>query len=280
MDTMHNRGTLAAGVVTALNRSFGASARRHLTPVQSKAKLVQRQLRSSTAGRPALLQPRRGHIRIDGFTASLVSVAAVGIGTLAGTAVNIAVTASESMPSSVGLTAGADYSYMTSARWPCDEPIAVRIAGPAPKGAGKAVERAVKKLAATTRLDVVVGPRYRRWPETESQTAGEIVIYYVDPARRQVDGMNFRGKDYIGLGGPRAQGDTIVSGQVSIRTDSESTDPRTPIGRRVIFHELAHATGVGHSHNGEGVMQDKGSRTTRLSLGDRFALRQVGCPRS
>ncbi len=76
-------------------------------------------------------------------------------------------------------------------------------------------------------------------------------------------------------------GHTITAGRLAIRTDepyTDDTDPTTAFGVSVLMHELGHTIGAGHSGGDLGVMSVTGVET-RLSAGDRYVFRLLGCSR-
>lgn len=183
-------------------------------------------------------------------------------------------------PSPSGLTEGVDYSYLDSSqgapiRWACDTDITVRIAGPAPEGAGAALSEVVARLADASGLPLQADHS----PESSS-TTHTIEVYYA-PLGSMAGNLQIDEEQTLGRGGPTWEvGGNITSGTVLIRSDTPATDPTTPSGQHVLMHELGHVLGLGHAEpdTPELMAPASGSDSKpELGPGDRYALEQVGC---
>ena len=188
-----------------------------------------------------------------------------------------------------GLQAGQDYSFEreladgSHARWGCDAPITVRLAGPAPTGAEAAVGQAVEAVRLASGLPLTTSAATSSAVlQQEDVPNGEILINYLSPEQLTAAGLDFS-TDTLGQGGAMSlDSGAIVSGWVGIRTDDPTTDPTTETGQEVLWHELAHAVNLGHAAQQTAepeIMAPVMDPTTSLTWGpgDSYALAAVGC---
>lgn len=192
-------------------------------------------------------------------------------------------------PNTLGLVEDRDYSFIKKVdrkpiHWECSRPIPVTLIGPAPAVAEDLLAQAVLQVAAASGLPLVVGDRQLKWSE-KSFITGLIVVRFVDPTVQEAPGLPLASdRDVAGKGGPRWNDEgTIEAGHIAIRIDgtyAKHTATSTPRAAAILMHEISHAVGLDHAAaDADGIMAERGDHDIRLSKGDRFALRQVGCPR-
>lgn len=184
------------------------------------------------------------------------------------------------------LVEGVDYGFLGRAadgspdRWSRTAPITVRLAGSAPGGAAEALSVTVGSLTAATGLPLTVGEPMPDAVARDQVPANEIVVGYVSRAILEATGDDVTA-DTLGVGGGRT--DTtgrIADGWIGILADDPETDPATVSGQKVLWHEAAHALGVGHAADGaDELMAPRVDPDADLAsgVGDRHALAEVGC---
>ena len=173
------------------------------------------------------------------------------------------------------LTAGTDFAVQTTAEgfiahWPCEAEIAVRSFG-APQGSAADLAWAVETVATASGLALrYVGPG----SPDELGRDGEISVTYGDHPR-------FHDGETVGVGGPTVwDGGLITRGAVTLRPDQISATAGDASTRALTAHELMHAIGIDHAAEQQPeVMAPTAGPIPRPDpgLGDRFALKLVGC---
>ena len=169
-------------------------------------------------------------------------------------------------------------------RWDCSTPITVRLAGPAPAGAQRAVEEAVRALRGATNLPMQMGaPLSVAIVDPEQVATNEIVYNYLSSEQIVAAGLDLTAGT-LGLGGARHDELTgrIVSGWVGITIGKAEADPSTVTGRETVWHEGAHTLNLDHSvpePPSPEMMAPKARPDGVLGwgVGDSYALASVGC---
>jgi hypothetical protein len=151
------------------------------------------------------------------------------------------------------LVEGVDYSFLsaaadgTPAQRSCATPINVRLAGTTLAGADTALAGTVASLTATTGLPLAVGEPLSDAVAREQVPANEIAVSYVPQPTLEAAGDDVTA-DTLGVGGGQTDASgRIVNGWIGILGDDAATDPTTADGQKVLWHEAAHALGVGHA---------------------------------
>lgn len=247
-----------------------------------RANRRQRDLRGRSARTAASRSTAASLTPLVALVLSVMTIVGVGRSAVVGAAAagtGFASVPSQSAPVlNLAAIEGRDYSFLARVggnpvRWACDASIYLVLQGPAPAGAGAAIERAATVLSSASGLDLRVGGPSAR------QSA--ITIRYGSIGT--VDGdLHLDDDPELGVGGPTwsAHDGVIRSGAVLIRNDAQLSSPLTTTGKRVLLHEIGHALGLGHSAPDmpEVMGPTTGANDSdQLGSGDRVALERVGC---